>query len=117
MAVAICIGFLTMEWNAGSNFSVKYCNCFTFLLGIALIGLPIYIIVYYFKKVGELDDEEFQERYGTLYDGMKIERTEKEKDDETLYKRKVSVMFPFLCVLRRLIFIAIAIGLAQWPLL
>ena len=43
---------------------------------------------------------------------MKLESTEKEKPDETLSKRKISVMFPFLCVMRRLIFIAIAIGLA-----
>ena len=59
MAVAICIGFLTLEWNSDSNSSVSYCNCFAILIGVVLAGLPVYIIVHYFKNAHRLDEEEF----------------------------------------------------------
>ena len=61
LTASICIGLLTMNWSDTSSFSIIYCNCFTVLIGIALIALPFYILFYYFRNVHALDDEEFQD--------------------------------------------------------
>lgn len=104
-----------MDWGDTSSFSIIYCNCFTVLVGIALIALPFYILFYYFRNVHTLDDEEFQERFGTLLDDLKIESNENEETKDLIFKRKISVLFPFFFVVRRLIFVGISIGLAPWP--
>ena len=115
LTASVCIGLLTMNWSETSSFSIMYCNFFTVLIGIALIALPFYILVYYFRNIQTLDDEEFQERLGTLLDDLKLDSTEDEKPEDLLFKRKMSVLFPFFFVVRRLIFIGISIGLAPWP--
>ena len=43
-----------------------------------------------------IDEEEFKRKYGTLYDGLQL--------DDSADKRKSALIYPFLFILRRLIF-------------
>ena len=37
-----------------------------------MILLPLYIWLFYYLNIEKLEDSDFKERYGTLYDGLKM---------------------------------------------
>ena len=72
IVASVCIGIITIQWGTDLGWSILYCNCFTILIGIVLMLLPLYIICLYRAKINKLDDEEFKSRYGRLYDDLKM---------------------------------------------
>lgn len=40
------------------------------ILAAGIFILPVFIIVFYLKNMDKLDDEEFQEKFGSVYDGL-----------------------------------------------
>jgi len=104
-ALCVCIGLTKMEWEEG-NFGVEYNNYFTFGLAIALLIMPFYTSLFYGWKINELDDEEFTEKFGTLYSGLNLDT----KED----KRKIGLFFPFFFVVRRILFVFAAIFLEKF---
>jgi len=115
LLIAVCIGLITMQWGTDLGWTVLYCNCFTIAICAILIGLPLFMLVFYCAKVDQLDDAVFRARYGTLYEGTKIEAGEDESEADCKRKRQRSILLPLFFVLRRVIFVAITIMLAEWP--
>ena len=109
MSIAIFINLLNIEWTYEISFSVLYNNLFTCSMAIILIALPLYIWFYYNANIARLDDEHFQQRFGSLYGGMNL------KENHKFMKRKVSIVFPLAFVLRRIAFVAAIVFLARWP--
>ena len=110
IGIALSISIIRMEWNSDLGPAVIYCNIFTIVLAAVMIALPVFIAVCYFTNIERLDDEKFASKYGTLYDGMKLN-----EDKLRQHTRKVSIWFPLAFVLRRIAFIMIAFCLSTWP--
>ena len=53
--IAICISAVNMQWDLNQGFAVGYCNVLTILIGVILVGLFIYIPVYYLVNIDLLD--------------------------------------------------------------
>ena len=109
LTISVAIGLLSIQKSR--SFSILYCNCFTVAVGIALGLLPLYILFYYFARVDSLDDPPFKARFGSLYDSLKMNESDEHRE------RKVSILHPFLFVMRRLVIISTAIWLAPWPVI
>ena len=68
--------------------------------------MPIFASVFYFCKIDDVEEEIFREKYGTLYDGLQLDMQEN--------KRKSALIYPFLFMLRRLLFTASVIFMADF---
>ena len=91
-----------MEWDgANYNGSVLYCNIFTIFLTILLLALPCFIFGWYTGYAEKLEDEEFVEKFGDIYEGLVLD-----KDPE---KRIVTMFYPFWFCVRRLLFALVCI--------
>lgn len=66
-----------------------------------LIGLPVFIASYYVYHVDKLEDEEFAERFGNIYEGLVLSKSRE--------KRRAALFYPFWFVTRRLVFATICI--------
>jgi len=58
-------------------FSVRYWGSFinyiiTCVLSLVLIALPIFILVFYTKNFSKLKEPEFEAKYGSVYEGLKL---------------------------------------------
>ena len=100
ISLSVFVSLTDLEW-AGQNYSVIFNNIFSILTSFILFGLPIFIASWYPCHLDKLDDEEFIEKYGNVYDGLVMS---KEKD-----KRLIALFYPFWFVTRRLIFALICI--------
>ena len=106
LCLSVLIGLTDMEWSGVNyNGSVLYCNIFTIILSILLLAMPFWIYIFYTVNMDEMDDEEFVERYGDIYEGLVLS-TDKDK-------RQAAVFYPFWFCMRRLIFAAVAIFLPE----
>ena len=142
ITIAVSIHYTNMIWT-DVTLGILYCNVATFALTLVLLYLMIQIVVYYFK-IKDLDEDKFRDRYGALYDGLKISHLCKEPHDEgILYYlqwqeeimegteirkevanvarnvklRKTALVFPTFFMLRRFVFVWVAMNLKEWPLL
>ena len=71
-----------------------------------MLVLPIFASVFYFCKIDSVEEEIFREKYGTLYEGLQLDMQEN--------KRKSALIYPFLFILRRLLFTASVIFMADF---
>lgn len=102
LCLSVLIGLTDIEWSGDNyNTSVLYCNVFTIVLSILLLALPFFIYGFYTVNMDKMEDEEFVERYGDIYDGL-ILSNEPEK-------RQAAVFYPFWFCMRRLIFSMVVI--------
>ena len=72
IAVSVTIGLISMEWTLDEGFGVLYCNVFTLVMASILVFLPLYIWFFYRRNLDIMDETGFQERYGSLYDGLNL---------------------------------------------
>ena len=86
-----------MRWDR-YNFSVQYSVVFTIIFALAVLIMPLFSTVFYFCNIDNVEKKIFKERYGTLYEGLQLDM---EKD-----KRKSALIYPFLFIFRRLVFVA-----------
>lgn len=95
LCLSVLIGLTDMEWEA-YDYSVLYCNVFTIGCSIILFGLPIFIYGFYSCHIQDMQDEEFIEKYGDIYDGLVMDKTKE--------GRLKALFYPFWFVTRRLMF-------------
>ena len=99
--ICICIGFQFefSEWNNGLNFQTLFMGVNTvmtvFFTAIMAMFIP-FLIIFYLRRFESWGDEQFENRYGAVFDGLR-------KD------RKSSLGYPLIHFLRRFIFILVAI--------
>ena len=105
LVICVTIGLLNLSWDK-ENFSVQYCTIFTAIFAAAVLILPIFASVFYYCKVDSVEEEIFREKYGTLYEGLQLDMQEG--------KRKSALIYPFLFILRRLLFMASVIFMADF---
>lgn len=74
------------------------------LLGLALIVLIVWIPVFYLRKFEELEDEDFQKKFGDVYEGLKP-------------TQKSVLAFPVYFIVRRILFMVAAFMLIQYVIL
>jgi hypothetical protein len=75
----------------------------TVILGGALLLLPIFIVIFYTRNFHLLADEEFEAKYGAIYEGLQ--------------KTKKSVLFyPVFFIFKRISFAVSSLMLANYPL-
>ena len=97
LSLSVLIGLTDIEWSgANYNGSVLYSNIFSIILAILILAMPFFIYIFYTVNMDEMDDEEFVERYGDIYDGLVLSKDKK--------KRQAAVFYPFWFCMRRLIF-------------
>ena len=68
--------------------------------------MPLFTLVFYYCKIDSIEDEEFKDKYGTLYEGLELDM---DKD-----KRKEALIYPFLFILRRIVFMISVIFMAHF---
>jgi len=104
LEISVCttIGIATMEWKS-DNFAIFYNNLFNIGLAAVLLIMPFFTSLFYYFNADNMDDEEFEIKFGTLYSGLNLDLKEN--------KRKSALFFPFFFVIRRLLFLVAAIFL------
>ena len=95
LVICVTIGLLNLQWSS-ENFSITYCSIFTIVFGVIVIILPLLTSIIYYCNIDRIEEEEFKRKYGTLYDGLQL--------DDSADKRKSALIYPFLFILRRLVF-------------
>ena len=69
--LSVFINIADMEWSGEMyNGAVLYNNIFTILVAALLSGFPFFIFIFYWTNVNRLEEEEFKETYGGIYDGL-----------------------------------------------
>ena len=96
LVICVTIGIKNIAWSQ-ENFSISYCTVFTCVFAAIVLIMPLFTSVFYYCKIDKVDDDQFTTNYGTLYDGLELDRAK--------HKRKSALIFPFLFIVRRLAFI------------
>ena len=74
----------------------SWCNYIsTVILTVALICLPFWIAVFYTRRFDELQDEEFEHKYGAVYEGLRQDT-------------KWMLAYPIYFIIRRSLFMVAA---------
>ena len=105
LVICVAIGMLNLQWDP-KNFSIQYGTIFTILFVILVIFMPLFTLIFYYYKIDSVEDEEFKNKYGTLYEGLELDM---DKD-----KRKEALIYPFLFILRRIVFMITVIFMAHF---
>ena len=95
LVICVTIGLLNLEWSS-KNFSITYCSIFNIIFAVIVLVMPILTSIFYYINIDRVDEEEFKRKYGTLYDGLQL--------DDSEDKRKSAIIYPFLFIVRRLVF-------------
>ena len=69
---SVFVSLTDMVWEK-NDYSVINNNIFTLVLCTALFGLPIFIKFFYHCHIESMEDEEFVEKYGDIYDGLVLD--------------------------------------------
>ena len=75
--------------------SIQFSNILAHIFGALIIALPLWTILFYLRNKSLWIDEEFEQRYGTPLDGIKVDRK-----DHTW----IPVILPTVFMMRRLFF-------------
>ena len=102
-----------LEMSFCTVFTINYVNrttfggwfnlVFAYLLLVLVAALPIFMQVFYqlqFSRMSDPDDEEFHEKYGAPYEGLKPDK-------------RWSLFLPFMVAVRRISFMAVVLTLHQ----
>ena len=100
LCLSVFVGLTNMVWES-TDYSVLYNNVFTIILTVLLLGLPLFIFGFYLCHIDEMDDEEFIEKYGDIYEGLVM--------DKSRDKRMAALFYPFWFCMRRLLFTMVVI--------
>ena len=100
ICLSVFVSLTDLEWE-GKNYSVIFNNIFSLITSFILAGLPIFIAVFYPCHLDKLDEEEFTEKYGNIYEGLVLSKSKE--------KRLIALFYPFWFVTRRLIFTMVCI--------
>ena len=70
--LSVFVSLTDMVWEK-NDYSVLQNNIFTIILSLCLFGLPIFIKFFYACHIESMEDEEFVEKYGDIYDGLVLD--------------------------------------------
>ena len=87
-----------MLWDSAFDY---FNNISMFIMGISLLIFPVFVLVFYCKKFAKWSDESFQDKYGAIFEGLRTDR-------------RSSLAYPIIFVLRRFIFVFLAIVTKQY---
>ena len=105
LVICVTIGLMNLTW-ASDNFSIQYCTVFTVCFALVVLFMPTFTLLFYYNKIDSVEEHEFKTKYGTLYDGLQLDLEED--------KRKSALFYPFLFIVRRLIFMITVIFMAHF---
>jgi hypothetical protein len=105
LELSFCIGLTWKygQWNQG-NWADDYCTINAMVIAVLLAASPFGIYCFYTRKFGQLREEEFEEKYGAVYEGLMLDK-------------KSMLMFPIFFVLRRIAFAAICMTMYHIPII
>ena len=83
------------EFSTGTRFETVN-SVTTIVLGVAIVLFPIFMIVFYCKSFAKWGDEDFEAKYGAVYEGLRKDKLS-------------SLAYPVLFVTRRAVFAFVAI--------
>ena len=69
-------------------------NLSAIILGGAIAAFPIFVLIFYCCKFAKWEDEDFDEKYGAIFEGLR-------KDT------RASLFYPFVFILRRMILVVV----------
>ena len=104
--LATCLNVAKLDTDTTYK-AVLFTNWFSPIMFAIVLGLPIWICVFFWIKVEYWHDEDFQSKYGAILEGT---RTEYKSCEEG--KTWIAVMFPVLTLARRVGFV---ISVIFWP--
>lgn len=103
-SLAVILNLWYIEFDH-ENGAVLYQSICTLLYAIILFGLPVFVVKFYKRNLDKLDETEFKEKYGSVYEGLRLN----ERDEDENEIRENSLFYPAFFLMRRLIFSVIAI--------
>ena len=99
---------LTNTWGS-SDFALWFQNIFTIFFSIVIVALPIWILYYIIiRHSNELQNEEFQKKFGSVYEGVLL--------DSKAVSKRTALIYVLYFLFRRLSLISISILLMDQPL-
>ena len=104
--ISICIGlqFYYSDLNGGLNFNSAFMGVntvITLILGLIVACFLPFMMIFYLLNFTNWDNDNFDKRYGTVFDGLR-------KD------RKSSLFYPFFLIFRRLAFTIVALFASEY---
>ena len=98
---------ITISYAKGSTFGSYFNLGFAYALFIAMCSLPFFSQIFYqlqFKRMSDLEDKEFDNKYGAPYEGLKQDK-------------RWSLFHPFMLCVRRISFMYLILNHYKNPLL
>jgi hypothetical protein len=97
LETAFCV-FFNLQYGEfdTSIFGAWFNYFFSCLLGVTLVLLPIWIVVFYLKNFDQLEKEDFQKKFGAVYEGLKP-------------TEKTWIVYPVYFIVRRVLFMVISL--------
>ena len=98
---------ITISYAKGSTFGSYFNLGFAYVLFIAMCSLPFFSQIFYqlqFKRMSDLEDKEFDNKYGAPYEGLKQDK-------------RWSLFHPFMLCVRRISFMYLILNHYKNPLL
>ena len=105
MEIAFCT-IITIIHVRPETFGNNLNLAFAYGLGIATIVFPIFLLAFYcknFERMANEDDEDFDEKYGAPYEGLRQDK-------------RWSLFYPFWLGVRRILFMIIVLNFFDVPL-
>ena len=69
LCICVAIGLINLSWS-DKSFSIMYCTIFTLCFAVIVLCIPFYVSVFYYCKLDKVEDENFKQKYGNLYEGL-----------------------------------------------
>ena len=105
LVLCVTIALLNFNWDS-DNFSTQYSAVFTVIFAVAVLIMPLFSSIFYYCKIDSVEEHVFRKKYGTLYEGLKLDMEQN--------KRKHALIYPFLFIVRRLAFMVTVVFMASF---
>ena len=100
------LNVIKADWSS-QNFSEQFSNYLSLLVIILAFVGPLGILMFYYRRIEEWNDEDFNNRFGEILVGLRTQQI-------TRGKRWTLLIYPMLFFLRRLLFVAITFFMADF---
>jgi len=87
-------------WHGNST--DKFASVFTFLSVIVLLGFPVGVWTFLWRKMSSLEEENMKKLFGSTYEELRT-------------NSRAALLFNVVYMVRRLFFAAVTVYLNEWP--
>ena len=71
--LSVFVSLTDMDWSGDEyNRAVAYNNIFAITFSFLLLAMPFFILGFYLHNIDRMEDKEFMQSYGNIYEGMKL---------------------------------------------